>query len=75
MAKFKNYWLAGFGSSSGFATTILLALLFFVPGFIIVRKNKGKSIRILGYILMFIGVALSLGMFSDTAFNSLSNEF
>ena len=82
MTKFKNYWLAGFGTSAGFATTILLGLLFFIPGYILVaRENKklkpdrNQTMLVIGFVLMFIGVAVSLGLFAGDALNSLSNQF
>lgn len=82
MVKFKNYWLAGFGTSAGFATTILLGVALFLPGYIIVtRENKkmkqdrNTTMLVIGFVLMFLGVALSLGMFAGDALNSLSNQF
>jgi uncharacterized membrane protein HdeD (DUF308 family) len=82
MAQFSNYLKAGFGTSLGFAMTILIGVLLFLPGYIIVtRENKKvKSDRntgtlVLGFILMFVGVALGFGIFSGDALNALSNQF
>lgn len=82
MVKFSNYWKAGFGTSAGFATTLLLGIALFLPGYILVaRENKklkpdrNQMMLIIGFILMFIGVALSFGMFAGDALNSLSNQF
>lgn len=82
MATFKNYWKAGFGTSAGFATTILLGMLFAVPGLVLVMKENKKpkekrntGILVLGFILLFIGVALTFGMFGGAATNMLGNQF
>jgi predicted tellurium resistance membrane protein TerC len=79
---FKNYFKAGFGTSAGFAFTILIGMLFAIPGLVIVMKEnkKPKSERstitlVIGFLLLFIGVALTFGMFGGTAANLLGNEF
>ena len=82
MTTFKNYWLAGFGTSAGFVTTLLIGMLFAVPGLVLVMKENKKpknsrstALLILGFILLFIGVALTFGMFGGTAANLLGNQF
>lgn len=82
MATFKNYFKAGFGTSAGFATTLLLGMLFAVPGLVLVMKENKKqkesrntAMLIIGFILLFIGVALTFGMFGGTAANLLGNQF
>lgn len=82
MTKFSNYWKAGFGTSAGFATTLLIGIALFLPGYILVaRENKkmkqdrNTSMLVIGFILMFIGVALTFGMFAGDTLNSLSNQF
>lgn len=82
MVKISNYWKYGFGASAGFATTILLGLLFLIPGFILVtRENKkpkgdrNTTLLVIGFIIMFIGVALSFGIGGGQALNSLANQF
>jgi uncharacterized membrane protein YqaE (UPF0057 family) len=82
----KNYWKAGFGTGGGFISafmvSILIALVFFVPGFILItRENKkpkesrSTTMLVVGFILMFIGVILSAGAFSGETLSSLSNQF
>lgn len=82
MATLKNYFKAGFGTSAGFATTLLLGMAFAIPGFILVTKENKKTkesrstaILIIGFLLLFIGVALTFGMFGGTAANLLGNQF
>jgi glycerol uptake facilitator-like aquaporin len=86
MPTLKNYWKAGFGTGGGvlsaFMAAMLVALVFFVPGFILItRENKkpkesrNTTMLVIGFILMFIGVILSTGALGGTALNSLSNQF
>ena len=82
MSTLKNYWKAGFGTSAGIATTFLVGMVFAVPGLAILfnENKKPKSARntallILGFILLFIGVALTFGMFGGAATNLLGNQF
>lgn len=86
MPTLKNYWKAGFGTGGGvlssFMVAILVALLFFIPGFILItRENKkpkedrNNALLIGGFVLMFIGVILSTGAFAGTTLNSLENQF
>ncbi len=82
MSTIKNYFKAGFGTSAGFASTILIGMLFAVPGLVLVmkenkkdKKSRNTATLIIGFILLFIGVALTFGMFGGTAANLLGNEF
>jgi glycerol uptake facilitator-like aquaporin len=82
----KNYWKAGFGTGGGvisaFMAAMFVALLFFIPGFILITRENKKSkesrdttMLVVGFVLMFIGVILSAGAFGGTALNSLANQF
>jgi glycerol uptake facilitator-like aquaporin len=82
----KNYWKAGFGTGGGvlsaFMVAMLVALVFFVPGFILITRENKKpkesrdtTMLVIGFILMFIGVIFSTGALGGTALNSLSNQF
>ena len=82
----KNYWKAGFGTGGGvisaFMAAMLIALLFFIPGFVLITRENKKSkesrdttMLVVGFVLMFIGVILSAGAFGGTALNSLANQF
>lgn len=82
MATLKNYFKAGFGTSAGFATTLLIGMFFAVPGLALVfnenkkpKEKRSTSMLIIGFILLFIGVALTFGMFGGTAANLLGNQF
>lgn len=82
MATLKNYFKAGFGTSAGFATTLLIGMAFAVPGLVLVMKENKKpqesrntATLIIGFLLLFIGVALTFGMFGGTAANLLENQF
>ncbi len=86
MPTLKNYWKAGFGTGGGvisaFMAAMLIALVFFIPGFILItRENKkpkesrNTTMLVIGFVLMFIGVILSTGALGGTALNSLSNQF
>lgn len=79
MVKFSNYWKAGFGTGTGFATTLIVGMALFIPGFIIVTRENKKSkkntaLLVMGFILMFLGVALGFGLFGGDALNLLKNE-
>lgn len=85
-ATLKNYWRAGFGTGGGvisaFMAAMLVALLFFVPGFILITRENKKpkesrdtTMLVVGFILMFIGVILSAGAFAGDTLNSLANQF
>lgn len=68
-----NYFKMGFGLGLGFMVveiiTTIIALVFFVTGFIILKKEKAKEkkgekvsegLKILAYILMFIGAIFAI---------------
>jgi len=82
----RNYFKAGFGTGGGFlgalAGFMLIALIFFIPGFIIISKEnkKPKSERsdamiALGLCLMFMGVIAGGGAFLGDTLNALKNQF
>ena len=82
MATLKNYFKVGFGTSAGFATTILIGMLFAVPGMALIfnenkkpKEKRNTGLLIFAFILLFIGVALTFGMFGGTAANMLGNQF
>lgn len=84
MKSLKNYWKAGFGTGGGFlsafAVSILIGLLFFIPGFIMVSRENKKKLKnmtnvVIGFVLMFIGAIVSAGAFLGDTLNSLSNQF
>jgi uncharacterized membrane protein len=82
----KNYWKAGFGTGGGvisaFMAAMLVALVFFIPGFILITRENKKpkesrdtTMLVVGFVLMFIGVVLSTGAFAGETLNSLANQF
>jgi hypothetical protein len=59
----------GLGSMASFVIFAFLGMLFFVPGLLIVLKQRklpkeerSTGVLVMGYILMFIGAILGLGM-------------
>jgi len=77
----------GFGLGLGFLgvqiLAMLLAMCFFVPGFIIVNREQAKEkrkeesstgMKILGYILMAIGAIIGVG-FLGTFLGELGSDF
>lgn len=82
---FGDFVVAGFGLSIGsFAAVmifLIIAMLFFIPGFIIVMKQRKleKEKRstgqlVTGYILMGIGVIVGLGFGAGVFFDALAGE-
>lgn len=76
----KYGFFAGLGSSASFMINIIIAMLFFVPGFILLRREKVKQVqdqttKTLAYILMGIGIIAGLGFGTGTFFTELANEF
>lgn len=80
-----EYARAGFGLGLGtFAVFMLLmvvALAFFIPGFIIVARQQKKpkeerstGMLVLGYILMVIGMIVGLGFGAGAFFDLLSAD-
>lgn len=60
---------------------IVIAMAFFIPGFILVKKEqkKPKSERngttlVVGYVLMGLGMIIGVGFGSGTFFSSLSGD-
>jgi len=79
-----EYARIGFGSGLGFMASfivyIFIGMLFFIPGFILLKKEQKRkeprqSMKILAYVLMAIGMIISLGMGSGTFFSELGGEF
>lgn len=83
-----EYMRLGFGLGLGsiFAVMIfiVLGLIFFIPGFILVKREKknekekkevNEGLKILGYILMAIGVILGLGLGFGSLLGEIGGEF
>ena len=81
---FGAYVKAGFGVGLGTAAVIiiltLLAVAFFIPGFIIVRRQfklpkeeRSTGMIVLGFILMGIGMIVGLGFGIGIFFDSLGD--
>ncbi len=75
----------GFGFSLGglgaVVVYIFVAMLFFIPGVLILanEKQKAKESRnttmlVVAYVLMFIGCIVGLGLGADTIFGSLMED-
>lgn len=82
----RSYIRAGFGLGVGtiLATIVfmIVAMAFFVPGFIIVKKQHKKDKKerntgmlVTGYVLMGLGVVLGMGLGAGIMFQSLGEEF
>lgn len=94
ISRFRDTVKTGFGLSIGgfFAYMIFLviAMAFFIPGFILVRRQQEKeesrgeggeggedpntSIKVLGYVLMVIGMIVGLGFGASGFLTLLSND-
>jgi hypothetical protein len=81
-----EYAKAGFGITLGgigaMAIAIILGLALFIPGFVIVnleqKKPKDKqrlSMKVIGYVMMCLGVALGLGIGAGSLLTELGSEF
>jgi hypothetical protein len=81
-----NYAKPAFGMGLGlFGSLIfymLIAVLLFVPGFIIVKKERAKpkdkqsdGMKALGYILMGFGMIIGMGFGAGIFFGELGGEF
>ena len=83
-----EYAKVGFGVTLGsglaFMIYIFLGMLFFVPGFILLKKEQAKEkkgekanngMKILAYVLMFIGFILALGIGFGTFIGEVRGEF
>ena len=81
-----EYARMAFGTGLGFFASLIvyifIAMVFFIPGFILVLRehNKPKEKRNnvllgIGYVLMIFGVIIGMGMGSDILFSDLSEEF
>lgn len=71
----------GLGSFAALMVYMFIGMMFFIPGFILVNKEKAKgdkqnqSLKILGYVLMVIGVIIGVGLGAGTFFSELGDEF
>ena len=83
---FKDIMVGSFAGCLGFlaafAVYIFIALLLFVPGFILLKKEQAKpkeqqsmAMKVLAYVLMALGMVIGLGMGSGIFFNELGGEF
>lgn len=81
-----EYARAGFGTGLGFFASFMVYMfigaLFFIPGFILVNREQAKpkeqqnqTMKVIGYILMFIGMIVGLGFGVGTFFSELGGEF
>ena len=80
-----EYMKAGFGLSMGsfaaFMLLTLIAMIFFIPGFIIVvkqnKKPKGErdtTWLVVGFVLMGLGMVIGLGFGAGAFFGELSSD-
>ncbi len=72
----------GLGLMGSFVLYMFLAVLFFVPGFILVKKEHAKpkdkqsdGMKAFGYILMGLGMIFGLGFGAGIFFSELGGEF
>jgi hypothetical protein len=83
-----NYARVGFGFGIGwigsFILMMLVAMLFFIPGFVLLQREQAKekkgeepngTIKVVAYILMVIGVILGLGFGGGALLEELGGEF
>jgi hypothetical protein len=72
----------GLGMMGSFILYMFIAVLLFVPGFILVKKEHAKpkdkqsdGMKAFGYILMGLGMIFGLGFGAGFFFNELGGEF
>lgn len=72
----------GLGIYASFILYMLVAVAFFVPGFILVQKENAKKkeeqsagVKVFGYVLMALGMVIGLGFGASTFFGELAGEF
>lgn len=72
----------GLGMMGSFILYMFIAVLFFVPGFIVVKKEHAKpkekqsdGMKGLGYGLMAIGMIVGVGFGAGIFFSELGGEF
>ena len=75
-------FFAGLGSLAAFMILTFVAMLFFIPGFILLKKEESKpkeeqkqSNKVIAYVLMGIGMIVGVGFGAGTFFGELGNEF
>mgnify|MGYP003350432122 CR=1 FL=1 len=74
----------GLGSLMSMMIFVFLGFVFFISGFILVKREKknekdkkevNESLKILGYVLMGVGVILGLGMGFGSMLSEVGDEF
>lgn len=83
-----NYARIGFGAGIGwigaFILMMFVALIFFIPGFVLLQREQAKekkgekantTVKVIAYILMAIGVILGLGFGGSVLLEELGGEF
>ena len=79
----KDMFKTGFGLFSGIMVAQMLFMLaglaFFIPGFLMLKKEqkkpKAEQSLVLPYVLMGIGMVLGVGMGSGVFFDNLASNF
>ena len=83
-----DYARQGFGFGLGWIGSLILmmliAIIFFVPGFVLLKREQAKekkgeeanmTIKVIAYILMLLGVVLGIGFGGSILFEELGEEF
>jgi hypothetical protein len=83
-----NYARVGFGFGIGwigsFILMMLVAMIFFIPGFVLLQREQAKekkgeeanqTVKVIAYVLMVIGVIVGLGFGGGVLFEELGGEF
>jgi hypothetical protein len=78
----KPAFATGIGLFGSLVFYMFLAMLFFVPGFILVKKEHSKpndkkndGMLALGYVLMGFGIIFGMGFGAGIFFSELGGEF
>jgi hypothetical protein len=79
---FKTSFVSGLGSFASLSVSFAIALLFGIPGMILVMQENKKpksqrnmALLIVGFILMGLGVAFGLGFNSGELINAVKEQF
>ena len=72
----------GIGIFGSLVLFTLLAVLLFIPGFVLLKKEQAKEkdkqniyIKAIAYVLMMLGTAIGMGFGAGTLLSELSGEF
>lgn len=72
----------GLGIFASVVVYLFLAILFFVPGFVLLKKEQAKekekqntTMKVIAYILMALGVIIGMGFGAGTFLSELGGEF